>query len=139
MDDREAEIEIRWARAEADSELREVKLEQREKIVCDLELRLGKRETDLAQYVGELQIQMEERESDWWEKQLGRPVADGRCPAARASAQLGHGLCPCPRATARGLLRRADPSTERSFLGQTAQPPRRPLRLEGERSRVRYA
>ena len=76
LDDREAEIEIRWARAEADSELREVKLEQREKIVGDLELRLGKRESDLAQYVGELQIQMEERESDWWEKQLGRPVED---------------------------------------------------------------
>jgi hypothetical protein len=54
--------------------LREVKLEQREKVVSDLELRLAKRETDLAHYVGELQIQMEERESDWWEKQLGRPV-----------------------------------------------------------------
>ena len=80
MDDREAEIEIRWARAEADSELREVKLEQREKIVSDLELRLAKRETDLAQYVGELQIQMEERESDWWEKQLGRPVEDVAVP-----------------------------------------------------------
>ena len=38
-------------------------------------VRLGKRESDLARYVGELQVQMEERESDWWEKQLGHPVA----------------------------------------------------------------
>jgi hypothetical protein len=30
--------------------------------------------------VGELQIQMEERESDWWEKQLGRPVEDVAVP-----------------------------------------------------------
>ena len=28
-------------------------------------------------HVGELQIQMEERESDWWEKQLGKTVVAG--------------------------------------------------------------
>ena len=47
-------------------------------MVGDLELRLGKRETDLAQYVGQLQTQMDDRESDWWSKQLGTAaVANG--------------------------------------------------------------
>ena len=75
LDEREAEIEARWARLEADSELRDIKLEQREKTVAELELRLGKKETDLAQYVGQLQVQMDQRESDWWEKQLGNEVS----------------------------------------------------------------
>ena len=162
LDDRETEIEERWARLEADAELREIKLEQREKMVGELELRLGKRESDLAQYVGQLQTQMDDRESDWWSKQLGTAVvangANGDATATGATARrfateatrersdpsgvfaLGHRLCRCPsckqnRRGARPI--RADPSTERSFLGQTAQPPRRPLRLEGERSRVR--
>ena len=73
----EAEIEGRWATLEADSELREIKLEQREKTVGELELRLGKKESDLAEYVGQLQTQMDQRESDWWGKQLGKPVAAG--------------------------------------------------------------
>ena len=55
--------------------MREVKLEQREKTVGELELRLGKRESDLAQYVGQLQQQMDQRETDWWSKQLGESVA----------------------------------------------------------------
>ena len=38
----------------------------------ELELRAAA----LADANQELQIQMEERESDWWEKQLGRPVED---------------------------------------------------------------
>jgi hypothetical protein len=63
------------ARLEADFELRDVKLEQRERTVGELELRLGKKESDLAQYVGQLQNEMDRRESDWWEKQLGKPVA----------------------------------------------------------------
>ena len=41
----------------------------------ELELRLGKKESDLAQYVGQLQQQMDQRETDWWSKQLGKPVA----------------------------------------------------------------
>ena len=78
LDDRETEIEERWARLEADGELREIKLEQREKMVGDLELRLAKRETDLSQYVGQLQTQMDDRESDWWSKQLGTAVVANR-------------------------------------------------------------
>ena len=57
--------------------MREIKLEQREKVVGELELRLGKKESDLAEYVGQLQTQMDQRESDWWEKQLGKTVAAG--------------------------------------------------------------
>ena len=41
------------------------------------ELKLGKKESDLAQYVGQLQTQMDQRESDWWQKQLVKPVAAG--------------------------------------------------------------
>ena len=30
-----------------------------------------------SEYVGQLQTQMDQRESDWWEKQLGKTVAAG--------------------------------------------------------------
>ena len=52
LDEREAEIEGRWARLEADFELRVVKLVQRERTIGELGLRLGKKGSDLAQYVG---------------------------------------------------------------------------------------
>ena len=110
-----------------------MKLEQRERTIGDLELRLGKKETDLAQYVGQLQAEMERRETDWWEKQLGKPVAAAlgqtgagslrstaqrrfrvsrRGPAADVHAQRSE-----------GPAQERDPSTERSFLGQTSRPP----------------
>ena len=51
--------------------------------VVELEVRLGKKESDLSEYVGQLQNQMERRESDWWEKQLGQPVADAKGQSPR--------------------------------------------------------
>ena len=64
-----------------------MKLEGRERTIGELELRLGKKESDLAQYVGQLQEQMEQRETDWWEKQLGQPILaaqePGQSPGSR--------------------------------------------------------
>ena len=78
LDEREAEIEGRWARLEADFELRDVKLEERERQIADLQQRLAKKETDLSQYVGQVQSEMDRREADWWEKQLGKKPTPAR-------------------------------------------------------------
>jgi uncharacterized protein (DUF3084 family) len=59
------------ARTEADLELRDEKIEKREREVAEREQRLGQRQNDLAAYVGELQDKLDERETDWWRKQLG--------------------------------------------------------------------
>jgi hypothetical protein len=76
IDEREADVEAREARAEADIELRLDKLERREEAVASTEERLAKKERDLSEYVGQVQAQLERRDSDWWEKQLGeRPAA----------------------------------------------------------------
>ena len=57
--------------SEADIEIREQQLEQREAAVGELEQKLFKKETDLQTYVGQLQTELTERETDWWTKQLG--------------------------------------------------------------------
>ncbi|WP_410959727.1 hypothetical protein, partial [Salmonella sp. SAL4356] len=67
----EEELRVREARLEADLELREDKLEARAQVLAAREQRIGEREHDLAGYVGELQNKFQEREQDWWSKQLG--------------------------------------------------------------------
>ena len=50
--------------------------DRREEAVASTEERLAKKERDLSQYVGQVQAQLERRDADWWEKQLGeRPAA----------------------------------------------------------------
>jgi septal ring factor EnvC (AmiA/AmiB activator) len=41
----------------------------------ELDVSLDKKESDLAQHVGRPQTQLDRLESDWWEKQLGRPLS----------------------------------------------------------------
>src|ERR687895_255227 len=55
LDVREAELEEREARFEADVFLREDALELRERVVAEQEDRLGSRETDLSSYVARVQ------------------------------------------------------------------------------------
>jgi Skp family chaperone for outer membrane proteins len=55
LDVREAELEEKEARFEADVFLREDALESRERALAELEDRLGSRETDLSSYVARLQ------------------------------------------------------------------------------------
>jgi trehalose 6-phosphate synthase len=71
FEERETGLELKLAKLEADFEIREDKLEQRERTVVEFEERLRKKEADLTAYVGQLQGKMEERETDWWAKQLG--------------------------------------------------------------------
>jgi len=55
LDVREAELEEKEARFEADVFLREDALESRERAVSDLEDRLGRKETDIGSYVARVQ------------------------------------------------------------------------------------
>jgi hypothetical protein len=55
LDVREAELEEKVARFEADAFLREDALESRERAVADLEDRLGSRENELGSYVARVQ------------------------------------------------------------------------------------
>jgi hypothetical protein len=55
LDVREAELEEKEARFEADVFLREDSLEMRERAVAEAEERLGTRETDISSYVARLQ------------------------------------------------------------------------------------
>ncbi len=79
LDDREGEIELREAGLEADVEIRTDKLEQREQVLAALEERLRKQEAELATYVAQAQSEIQRRESEWWQKQLG---TDAEVPAA---------------------------------------------------------
>jgi hypothetical protein len=77
LEEREAQVDIREATLEADHEIRDDKLERREKLVADLENKLGRKEADLAAYVGQLQAKVEAvggGDADWWAKQLGKPL-----------------------------------------------------------------
>jgi len=71
LDAREAELELKLAKLEADLEIREDKLERREAEVSSLQEKLAKKEADLTAYVGQLQGAVDDREADWWAKQLG--------------------------------------------------------------------
>ena len=72
LDDREEEQRRREARDETDYELRLEKLERRELALAELEEKLGSKETQLAAYVAQAQGALQRRESEWWNKQLGR-------------------------------------------------------------------
>ena len=48
-------------------------------MLAELEERLGKQETELAAYVAQAQTELQRRESEWWQKQLG---SDAEVPAA---------------------------------------------------------
>ena len=65
------EVRLREARLLADIELREDKLDDLARQLAAREQLIGQREHDLAGYVGELQTKFQERELDWWTKQLG--------------------------------------------------------------------
>ena len=45
--------------------------EQREQVLAELEERLRKQEAELATYVAQAQTEIQRRESEWWQKQLG--------------------------------------------------------------------
>jgi hypothetical protein len=59
-------------------EIREDKLVDLERDLAEREARLAKKEEDLAAYVGQLQNEFDRRETDWWEKQLGKPLAGSK-------------------------------------------------------------
>jgi hypothetical protein len=81
LEEREAALNLREAQLEAEFEVREQRLEQREKAGAELEAdgALG-RESDLSIYVAQLQENFDRRESEWWSKQPGKDV--GQSPAA---------------------------------------------------------
>ena len=75
LEQREAEAYARERRAasiEADCGLREQRLERREHAVEANEKRLTRKEQDLQGWVGPVQSDLTEQESDWWAKQLGQ-------------------------------------------------------------------
>ena len=76
LDEREEEVERKEARYETDFEIRLEKLEGREKAVAELEEKLGAKENQLAAYVAQAQGALQRRESEWWDKQLGRDDVD---------------------------------------------------------------
>jgi Skp family chaperone for outer membrane proteins len=71
LDGREGEVETKEARLEADVDIREDKLERREKELIALQERLGQKETELAAYVAQVQTQLKQREDEWWQKVTG--------------------------------------------------------------------
>jgi hypothetical protein len=71
LEERERELLLREARLEADSDIREQKLEVREAAVADREEKLRRREGDLSNYVAQVQDDFDRRDQEWWSKQLG--------------------------------------------------------------------
>ena len=71
LDEREGELELREAQLEADVQIRGDKLDEREESLAELEERLAKQERELAAYVANAQTEIQRRESEWWQKQLG--------------------------------------------------------------------
>ena len=65
LEERERELLLREARLDADTDIREEKLEKREAEVAAREAKLSRREGDLGQYVAQVQ-------DEWWAKQLGQ-------------------------------------------------------------------
>jgi hypothetical protein len=62
---------MRGVGVEADIELRLDKVEAREQALAELEQRLAQKEREVAAYVGQVQEDLDRRESEWWQKQLG--------------------------------------------------------------------
>ena len=71
LEEREAALNLHEAQLEAEFEVREQRLEQREKAGAELESVLSSRESDLSMYVAQLQENFDRREAEWWSKQLG--------------------------------------------------------------------
>jgi len=78
LDEKELGLDRREASFIAEHEIREQRLEDREREGQDRDVRLDQRETHLQTYVGQLQNQFA-NEGDWWAKQLG---ADEKVSAA---------------------------------------------------------
>ena len=70
LDEKELGLDRREASFIAEHEIREQRLEDRERDGQDRDERLSQRETHLQTYVGELQNQFA-NEGEWWAKQLG--------------------------------------------------------------------
>jgi len=73
LEEREAELDRREASLVAEHDIREQRLEERERDGKDLEQRLAARETHLSSYVAQVQTQFA-NEGEWWAKQLGSSV-----------------------------------------------------------------
>ena len=69
--EQERELLLREARLEADSDIREDKLDAREAAVAEREEKLRRREGDLGAYVAQVQDDFDRRDTEWWAKQLG--------------------------------------------------------------------
>jgi uncharacterized coiled-coil protein SlyX len=52
-------------------QIRGDKLDEREESLAELEERLAKQERELGAYVANAQTEIQRRESEWWQKQLG--------------------------------------------------------------------
>src|SRR6185436_11646456 len=82
IDEREDDLHRREARYETDYDIRLDKLEAREQALAELEEKLGTKENQLAAYVAQAQGALQRRESEWWNKQLGRDEEDVDTDAA---------------------------------------------------------
>ncbi len=78
LDEKELALDRREASFIAEHEIREQRLEDREREGEERDVRLTQRESHLQTYVGELQNQFA-NEGEWWAKQLG---SDQQVPAA---------------------------------------------------------
>src|SRR5581483_9543719 len=72
----ERDLLLREARLDADEQIREQKLERREKAVELREQKLARRESDLTTFAGRMQGDLERLDEDWWRKQLGPDASD---------------------------------------------------------------
>ena len=78
LDEKESEVELKFASLEADWELRATKLDKRESSLTELEKRLEQKESQVAAYVGQVQSKLERSDGEWWDKQLGAPARNGK-------------------------------------------------------------
>ncbi len=65
---------LREAGIDADVEIREDKLEAKERELKDLEERLKAKEAELTTYVAQVQGALKRREDEWWKKVTGDAV-----------------------------------------------------------------
>ena len=119
LDEREGELELREAQLEADVQIRGDKLEEREEVLAELEERLANQERELAAYVANAQTEIQRRESEWWQKQLGNEEVSavaktGARARARTPSTVG--------AASRRLSSRRDPARRSSHSGLSGWP-----------------
>jgi hypothetical protein len=79
MREKEDALNLREAQLEAEFEVREQRLEERERREAELANELKTREGALGVYVAQLQDEFDRRETEWWGKQLGK---EPEAPAA---------------------------------------------------------